>query len=156
MEMRRSAMVLMAVLWGVASFGSADARPGGRSACRAGSDDTVERPAPADLLPDLARLFKMPPGALKDASYIRCSGGRLLACAVGANLSCGKADARRRSVGADAFCRDNPGAAVVPLVATGHDTIYSWHCVGARAVAGPPVTATDRHGFIRENWSAVP
>ena len=134
----------------------AAARPAGPiGLCRSSVDGSTVRPAPAGLLPAIARAFGVPADALASASSIRCSRGHLLACFVGANLSCGKADTRRHSVGAAAFCRRNPGAAIVPLVATGHDTIYTWRCVGAHAAAGPPVTAVDRHGFIRDNWKLI-
>ena len=41
------------------------------------------------------------------------------------------------------------------MVATGHDTIYEWHCVKGRAVAGKVVTAVDPQGYIAGNWRVV-
>ena len=75
---------------------------------------------------------------------VRCVGPQLMACWVGANLSCGKANVRRRLPGATAFCRDDPNAASIPMAATGHDTIYDWRCVNGRAVAGKAVGVTNQ------------
>ncbi len=77
--------------------------------------------------------------------------GAVLLCNYGANLSCAKADVSRVSKGAEAWCREFPGAAVVPMAATGHDTIYSWKCVGRE----PRITSSekvDARGFIANQW----
>jgi hypothetical protein len=70
-------------------------------------------------------------------------------------LDCGKANARRSLPGASAFCRVNPDAGVVPMAATGHDTIYDWRCVGRRAVAGKTVVVVDNDGYDAGNWKEV-
>jgi hypothetical protein len=57
-----------------------------------------------------------------------------MGCMVGANLVCDKAD-QRRAAGAT-WCRENPGATVIPMAATGHATIYEWSCNGRNAVPG--------------------
>ena len=57
----------------------------------------------------------------------------------------------RRSRGAEAHCKEFPGSAVVPMAATGHDTIYTWECVGKE----PRITASqkvDERGFIANQW----
>lgn len=123
--------------------------------CKAGRSDRAERPAPDALLPRLGKTFGVDPGVLRGTSYIRCMEGRLVACEVGANLDCGPAKVSRHSAGGDAFCHDNPGAAVVPMAATGHDTVYDWHCRGTRAVAGRQFEAVDRLGFMSGNWRPV-
>jgi len=127
---------------------SAVYRPGGAS-------HRVAHAVPAALAPSVAATFGIGVDQVRAAAVVRCVGSQLLACWVGANLNCGKANTRRRLVGATAFCRDNPGAAVVPMVATGHDTIYDWRCVKGRAVAGKVVMAVDPQGYIQENWRAV-
>jgi len=110
---------------------------------------------PAALEPSVAEAFGIDVAQVRAAAVVRCVGAQLLACWVGANLDCGRADPRRRLVGATAFCRDNPDASSVPMVATGHDTIYEWHCVKGRAVAGKVVTAVDPQGYIAGNWKVV-
>ncbi len=111
---------------------------------------------PQDLLAAVAKAFQIDPGAARDAAFVRCVGAKLMACFVGANLDCGKADTRRVLPGATAWCRQNPGAANIPMAATGHATIYQWSCKGHRAVAGKALVAADRQGYIAANWRAVP
>jgi len=110
---------------------------------------------PADLVQAVARTFQIDDSAARDASFVRCAGAKLLACTVGANLNCGKADASRASTGAAAWCRENPGSQVIPMSATGHATIYQWTCKGARAVAGKTVMHADPRGYTAENWKEI-
>jgi hypothetical protein len=110
---------------------------------------------PTALEPSVAAVFGIGVAQVRDAAVVRCVGSELLACWVGANLNCGKADTRRRLVGATAFCRDNPDAGDVPMAATGHDTIYDWHCVKGRAIAGKVLMAVDPQGYIAGNWKVV-
>jgi hypothetical protein len=96
-------------------------------------DPAHAKPAkiPPDLVPAVAKAFALDPGTL-GAAFVRCSGDKLLGCMVGANLVCDKADQRRALPGATAWCRENPGANVIPMAATGHATVYEWSCKGAR------------------------
>lgn len=114
------------------------------------------RPAPAALAGALAKAFNVDPAAAGAGAYVRCVGDKLMGCLVGANLNCGQADIRRFSAGAAAWCRRNPGAAVVPMSATGHDTVYSWSCEGRSAVAGKPAVTIDAQGFVADNWKELP
>jgi hypothetical protein len=93
---------------------------------------------PTALEPKVAAAFGIPTEAARLA-VVRCDGATLLACSIGANLNCGKADMRRSLPGASAYCRENPASDFVPMFATGRDTIYGWRCAGGRAVAGKPV-----------------
>ena len=111
---------------------------------------------PADLLAAVAKTFQIDPGAISDAAFVRCVGAKLIACYVGTNLDCDKADARRVLPGATAWCLQNPGATDIPMAATGHATIYQWSCKSRRAVAGKAMVAVDAQGYIAENWKAVP
>jgi hypothetical protein len=123
--------------------------------CAGGAGHQSAVATPAALVPIVAKAFEIDADLAQSSTYVRCDGRRLMACAVGANLDCGKADTRRSLPGATAFCRNNPGSSDIPMVATGHATIYDWHCVGRRAVAGKIMTPVDRHGFIAANWKAV-
>lgn len=93
---------------------------------------------------------------VRGTTSVRCDGATLMACSIGANLICGKADTSRRNRGASAWCHDHPGDKIIPLSATGHATIYDWSCVGRRAVAGKALATVDRHGYIAGNWTKVP
>jgi hypothetical protein len=123
--------------------------------CASGGRHRVAQKTPAALLPEIAQVFAVTPDVIGDASFVRCVGGRLMACWVGANLDCDKADRRRSLAGATAWCRDNPGADAVPMVATGHGTIYEWRCVGRRAVAGKIIAPVDAQGYVADNWKEV-
>ena len=101
---------------------------------------------------DVARTFGVPVEIARRGAFVRCAGDKLVARSVGANLNCGKANTRRSLPGARAFCRANPDADNIPMVATGHDTIYAWRCVGRRAVATKAVVAVDPYGYDAGNW----
>jgi hypothetical protein len=110
---------------------------------------------PADLVPALAAAFSADKDVVRNAGFVRCAGRKLMGCYVGANLNCGKADMRRSLFGAAAWCRSHPGAADIPMAATGHDTIYAWLCKGRRAVAGKAIVKVDRQGYVAGNWKEI-
>ena len=125
--------------------------------CAALGDDDRTAPIPAALAPKAAALFGFPASAIgfvAKSTVYRCMGGAVWLCNTGANLTCAKADVSRVSEGAAAFCRANPGARVVPMVATGHDTIFSWECVAEK----PRITGAeqvDGRGFIANQWKRL-
>jgi hypothetical protein len=111
---------------------------------------------PRDLVQVVAKTFAIDTAIVANGAYVRCVGAKLMACAVGANLVCDKADQRRELPGATAWCRDNPRSDIIPMAATGHATIYEWSCKRRRAVAGKVVITVDPQGYIAENWKEVP
>ncbi len=110
---------------------------------------------PPELMPLMQKAFGIDASLARDATYVRCVGSTMMGWFVGANLSCGKADQRRTLAGATAFCRENPNNDVVPMAATGHDSIYDSSCQGQKAVAGKATTAVDAQGYIASNWLEV-
>jgi hypothetical protein len=110
---------------------------------------------PAGLTQAVAMTFQIDEASVRTTAFVRCTGGKLLGCYVGANLDCFKADTRRALAGATAWCRENPGSTGIPMAATGHDTIYEWSCNGRRAVAGKAVMTVDPQGYIAENWKEI-
>lgn len=114
------------------------------------------QPVPPALRAQVAKAFEIDAAAAASAAFVRCDGTTLLACYVGANLVCGKADTRRVMPAANAWCRKNPGAQFIPMYVTGHATIYDWSCAKGRAVAGKIVQPVDAHGYIAGNWKKVP
>jgi hypothetical protein len=110
---------------------------------------------PLDLVPAVAKTFQIDNGAVRDAGYVRCAGPKLMGCYIGANLDCFKAETHRVLPGATAWCRQNPGSQIIPMSATGHDTIYEWSCHGRRAVAGRTMVTIDPQGYIAENWKEI-
>jgi hypothetical protein len=87
----------------------------------------------------------------------RCMAGKVYACTFGANLPCGaKADTSSSPTPAmTAFCRDNPGSDVIPMVVTGRATVYAWRCDGGAPAIERQVTAPDAHGFLAAIWHEI-
>ena len=110
---------------------------------------------PADLTAAVAKIFQIDNATVRDAAYVRCVGPKLMACSIGANLDCDKADTSRSLPGATAWCRDNLGAKNIPMSATGHDTIYEWSCKDRHAVAGKTMVTVDPRGYIADNWKEI-
>ena len=114
------------------------------------------RKVPANLVARVAKALQIDAAMVRGASFVRCTGTTLMGCSIGANLVCGKADTRRQILEATRWCHDNPETSFVPMVATGHATIYEWSCVDRRAVPGKVVFAVDPGGYIAENWQTIP
>jgi hypothetical protein len=110
---------------------------------------------PANRVAAVAKTFEIDDADARESAYVRCVGPQLMACFVGANLNCFQADTRRASRGATKFCRSNPGSEIVPMAATGHDTIYEWSCRGKAAVAGKAMVTIDPQGYVGEHWKKV-
>jgi len=153
------------LLIGVALFAfaapAAKAQPGAadlQARCRrVGVDDTLQ-PIPPDLVAASRRLFglpDLPADAAQRAVVARCMGGVALLCNTGANLPCGKANTARELPAAQAWCRERPNSPFVPMVVTGHDTIYRWRCAGSHAEAGEPAERVDERGFIARFWKRL-
>lgn len=153
-------LTLVAALGVVLGLGSSAvlAQPSGNVCSQPGTDDTP-RPLPEELVSAARRLFDI--DASLSASYVRaatsfrCEQGRTWLCYVGANLNCGKADTSRSMSAADEYCRDNPAAVGIPMSVTGHATVYDWSCDGGSAKAGEQIVATDKRGFIADNWKPL-
>jgi hypothetical protein len=126
--------------------------------CASVGDDDRAQPIPAALVPEARRLFGGEPdqsvAAPPASTVFRCMGGKVWLCSHGANLTCAKGDARRVSKGAIAWCKDHPGADVVPMVATGHATIHTWTCVGSEARIASS-EKLDARGFIARQWARL-
>jgi hypothetical protein len=127
------------------------------------NDDTVRNYQPSlhdaalkafkKFFPDAAR--KPTDEMLAGQAKFRCMGGRIHACFIGANLPCSKMNTDKVNTGADAFCKDNPAAESVPMVATGHDTIYSYRCKDGHAEVARTLYQTDQRGFAQSLWTPV-
>jgi hypothetical protein len=148
--MKRYAILLL----GMAAAVAARTAPAAQSYCP-NPAHAIPAKVPAKLVADVARVLLIDENAARSAAFVRCAGPQLLACYVGANLSCFKADTRRTLAGATAWCRDHPGSAFVPMFATGHATIYDWSCKNDQAVAGRILMPVDAQGYIAGNWRAV-
>lgn len=156
--MRRSGLAA-AIALGLAAGATLPAAAASPAAlCRKlGTDDHL-RPIPSTLVPVARRLFDLhsaPAEWVRRATVFRCFTHHVLICNLGANIPCGKADTRRDLPSADRWCAGHPGSDFIPYVVTGHDSIYRWRCVGARAAASGPAREVDARGFIARFWKRV-
>ena len=119
-----------------------------------GTDDTLRTPPPS-LAPAIRRLFNIRSHYEAKAAYYRCADGAVKVCFVGANLPCGKANTRKNLPAVARWCETHPDTETIPLYVTGHDSLYSWHCVGAKAATGASVGALDARGFFEKYWKTV-
>jgi hypothetical protein len=125
-----------------------------RYCARVGNDDTP-RPARPALAGAIKRLFGLSGTYALETTQYRCAGGKVLLCATGANLPCGKANTSIDLPGVNDWCRQNPNSDFIPMAVTGHDTIYEWHCAGVIAKPGKKIGTVDRRGFFEEYWKAL-
>jgi hypothetical protein len=154
--MRRSAIATAFVLAAIiAGAGIAFPQPAAAAPYCANPTHAAPAKVPPDLVSAVAKTFGIDSTVVANGAFVRCVGARLMACAVGANLVCDKADQRRELPGATEWCRDNPRADNIPMFATGHATIYQWSCKRRRAVAGKVVVTVDPQGYIAQNWKEV-
>lgn len=113
----------------------------------------------AELVEPARALFGLSASApaefVRASTVARCMGGKVWLCNAGANIPCGKADARRDNPGAAAFCKDNPNAAIVPMAATGHATIYAFRCAAGRARVERRFGEVDARGFVAGAWKRL-
>ena len=85
-------LVLLASIMSGAQLSASAAEQSPRQYCaQIGNDDEV-RPVTASLAGAIKRLFGISGKYALETTYYRCAGGHVMLCAVGANLSCGKAD----------------------------------------------------------------
>lgn len=121
---------------------------------------TGEQPPPA-VIAGLRAAFNAPadtPADLyKEGTFWRCADGQVKACFVGANLPCEeKADlSETPNEGTISFCKENPNADVVPAVATGRATVFTWRCVNGAPEKGDQVFQADAQGFIADFWYVI-
>ena len=145
----------VALLFGALQCALPASAASGSAICAGGAGPRAPVPVPKAFEAEVAEAFGVPVDLVRGGAFVRCAGVKLVACVVGANLNCGKANTHRSLPGASAFCRANPDAQIIPMAATGHDTIYTWRCFGRRAVAAQPVVAVDPGGYDAGNWKEV-
>jgi len=149
-----SAELAMFVALLAASFAlSATASAAGLAAayCGAGAG-SGDRPLPPELAAAAAQALGLDAAIVGTGAYYRCSNRRLLVCAVGANLWCGKAETDAKPAAVAAYCRRHPDAAMAPMAVTGHATIYAWRCARGVPQIEPSPQSVDPDGYIADNW----
>jgi len=122
--------------------------------CGTGAD-ARPRPAPETLAPAIRRLFDLEEDFPREGAFYRCDLGRILLCAEGANRSCAKADKAWSSPAATRWCAQKPPVPLVPAAVVGHDTVFSWRCVGRVARPGEAIAPLDGQGYFKANWKTL-
>jgi hypothetical protein len=111
---------------------------------------------PRSLVEAAGRLFgETDPAFVKTSTVYRCMNDEVWLCTYGANLVCDKADTSRANSGVAQWCREHPGASDIPMVATGHGTIYSWACTGTKPRITGVLQKVDARGYIADNWKRL-
>ncbi len=84
----------------------------------------------------------------------RCLDGQVEACNVGANLPCSeKANTDKTPTPEmNDFCKANPTSDFIPMVVTGHNSIYSWDCVQGVPQVLDQIDQVDAAGFLTSIW----
>ena len=126
--------------------------------CAPGVTDDTLRPLPPYLTDRAIRLFglrNMPADQVQRTTVVRCFDGGMLACNLGANLPCGKANTSRTLPQAAPWCQQNPDADYIPAYISGHDSIYHWRCLRGAPVATGQPEVTDSSGFIMSYWQPI-
>jgi len=87
----------------------------------------------------------------------RCMDSQVYACNFGANLPCdSKANTDKTpSQAMEDFCKANPNADFIPMSETGHDTIYSWHCVKGTPEVMDQIAEVDAAGYLANIWYPI-
>jgi hypothetical protein len=94
---------------------------------------------------------------LRQATVWRCMDGKVYACNFGANLPCdSKANTDRTpSQAMQDYCAANPNSDFIPMSVTGHETVYSWHCVQNKADVLQQIGKVDAAGYLQEIWYEI-
>lgn len=97
------------------------------------------------------------PDTFKQMTIWRCMEGKVYACNFGANIPCdSKANTDKTPTQAmNDYCKENSGAEFIPMVVTGHNTIYNWHCVKDTPEILDQFDKVDAAGYQSSFWQAL-
>ena len=99
----------------------------------------------------------VPAEVLQQGTFWRCMNGQVYACFVGANLPC-QAQANTDRTPTDAekeFCQQDPNADVIPMVVTGHESVYEWRCSNGQPEIVRQFAQPDERGFLSHIWYQI-
>lgn len=97
------------------------------------------------------------PDAFKQMTIWRCMDSKVYACNFGANIPCdSKANTDKTPTQAMTdFCKGNHNADFIPMSVTGHNVIYSWHCVKDTPEILDQIDTVDAAGYQSSFWVTV-
>jgi hypothetical protein len=53
------------------------------------------------------------------------------------------------------FCRQNPGADVIPMAVTGRATVFEWRCANELPAIVRQIAQPDAAGYLASIWYAI-
>ena len=97
------------------------------------------------------------PDAFKQMTIWRCMDAHVYVCNFGANIPCdSKANTDKNPTQAMVeFCQQYPDESFIPMSVTGHNVIYSWHCVQDKPEILEQIDTVDAAGFGSNFWLRV-
>jgi len=97
------------------------------------------------------------PDTFKKMTIWRCMESKVYACNFGANIPCGsKANTDKTPTQEmNDFCAQNQSADFIPMSVTGHNCIYSWHCVNSAPEILSQMDTVDKAGYQASFWVAI-
>jgi hypothetical protein len=98
-----------------------------------------------------------PMDMFKKTTIWRCMDSQVYACNFGANLPCdSKANTDKNPTPEmGEYCKANPDSEFIPMSVTGHDTIYSWHCVKDAPEVLDQIETVDAAGYLAQIWYPI-
>lgn len=97
------------------------------------------------------------PDAFKKMTVWRCMDHKVYACNFGANIPCdSKANTNKTPTQAIIdFCKENQNSEFIPMSVTGHNVIYSWHCVKDTPEILSQIDTVDAAGYQSSFWQVL-
>jgi hypothetical protein len=97
------------------------------------------------------------PDTFKQMTIWRCMNNKVYACNFGANIPCdSKANTDKTPTQEIIdFCKANQNVDFIPMSVTGHNVIYSWHCVNGNAAILDQVDTVDAAGYQSSFWAEL-
>jgi hypothetical protein len=98
-----------------------------------------------------------PMDMFRQTTIWRCMDSQVYACNFGANLPCdSKANTDKNPTPEmGEYCKANPDSEFIPMSITGHETIYSWHCVKDVAEVLDQTDTVDAAGYLERIWYPI-
>jgi hypothetical protein len=97
------------------------------------------------------------PDTFKQMTIWRCMDKKVYVCNFGANIPCdSKANTDKNPTQAMIdYCKQNPDVDFIPMSVTGHNVIYSWHCVKDTPEILDQIDTVDAAGYGTNFWKRI-
>lgn len=97
------------------------------------------------------------PDPFRQMTTWRCMDKKVYVCNYGANIPCNSKANTDKNPTQDMndFCTQYPDEPAIPMSVTGHNVIYSWHCVKDKPEILDQISAVDDAGYPANFWQLV-